>query len=305
MKYIFYICLLSSLPCFAQKPSVSHGRIVQLKNFKSAYVPARNIDVWLPDGYSEKNNYPVLYMHDGQMLFDSSINWNKKEWRVDETVTNLMHSKKINPCIVVGIWNTGISRHTEYCPQKPFESLPAQYQDSVIMSARRSNNQIIFSGKIVSDNYLRFIVRELKPYIDSNFSTLKVPANTYIAGSSMGGLISLYALCEYPDVFGSAACISTHWPVIFTNQNNPFPEAIFDYLEKKLPVQKNHRIYFDYGTATLDTLYKPYQMRVNNIMQSKGYQNRNWITREYPGEDHSETAWARRLDDVLSFLFNR
>lgn len=305
MKFILFLLLLISTCSLAQKPTVSAGSIVHIENFKSTFVKPRNIDVWLPDNYSRKNKYPVLYMHDGQMLFDSSFNWNKQEWRVDETVSSMINSGKIYPFIIVGIWNTGSSRHTEYCPQKPFESLSSSYKDSLIEYARRNNGQTVFSGKVVADNYLKFIVKELKPYIDSAFSTLKVPANTYIAGSSMGGLISLYALCEYPEVFGSAACMSTHWPVIFTNQNNPFPEAIFDYLQKKLPIQKNHRFYFDYGTATLDTLYEPYQTRVNAIMNAKGYSSRNWITVPYPGENHSEAAWARRFDKVLSFLFNR
>jgi len=305
MKYILFFLLITSTGTLAQKPVVSAGSIVHIENFKSAFVIPRNIDVWLPDNYSPKNKYPVLYMHDGQMLFDSSFNWNKQEWRVDETVSSLINSGKIYPCIVVGIWNTGKSRHIEYCPQKPFESLSASYRDTLVEYARRNNGQSVFSGKVISDNYLKFIVTELKPYIDSSFSTLKVPANTYIAGSSMGGLISLYALCEYPEVFGNAACISTHWPVIFTTKNNPFPEAIFDYLQKKLPIQKNHRFYFDYGTGTLDSLYEPYQTRVDAIMNAKGYSSKNWITVRYPGENHSEAAWARRLDKVLSFLFNK
>ena len=78
----------------------------------------------------------------------------------------------------------------------------------------------VFSGKIQSDNYLKFLVKELKPFIDSSFSTLKDQQNTFIAGSSMGGLISMYAICEYPLVFGGAACLSTHWPGIFTMINN-------------------------------------------------------------------------------------
>ena len=86
-----------------------------------------------------------------------------------------------------------------------------------------------------SDNYLKFIVEELKPFIDSTYSTLIDKENTFIAGSSMGGLISMYAVCEYPNVFGGAACLSTHWPGTFEVENNPIPEIFYNYLTNNLP----------------------------------------------------------------------
>ncbi len=93
------------------------------------------------------------------------------------------------------------------------------------------------------------MVNELKPFIDSNFATLGDQSNTFVAGSSMGGLISLYAVCEYPDVFGGAACLSTHWPGVFNSEHNPIPAAFIRYLESHLPSPVNHKLYFDYGTA--------------------------------------------------------
>jgi enterochelin esterase-like enzyme len=118
----------------------------------------------------------------------------------------------------------------------------------------------------------------------------------------MGGLISMYAICEYPDVFGGAACISTHWPGTFKAQNNPVPKAFLAYLTDHLPSPENHKFYFDYGTKTLDAMYKPYQMKADEIMKKKGYTNANWITREFPGEDHSERAWRKRIEIPLTFL---
>lgn len=286
----------------AQKPLSSTGKIVSFENFESRFATPRNIDVWLPEDYTEKKKYAVLYMHDGKGLYDSTIMWNKQEWGVDETISKLLKANKIKDCIVVGIWNSEATRHLEYFPQKPFESLTQQQQE-VLFGAVRNNGQAVFKDpQIKSDAYLKFIVEELKPFIDKTFSTRKDQQNTFMAGSSMGGLISMYAICEYPKIFGGAACLSTHWPGTFTVENNPVPQAFMNYLKANLPSPKNHKIYFDYGTETLDALYKPFQQEADKIMIARGYTYKNWITREFWGENHSEDAWRKRLDIPLLFL---
>ncbi|MFA9214724.1 MAG: alpha/beta hydrolase [Candidatus Methylacidiphilales bacterium] len=286
-------------------PKVCEGKVIRYANFNSAFVDARNVDVWLPANYNKNKNYAVLYMHDGQMLFDSTQTWNKQEWGVDETITQLIKEHKIKDCIVVGIWNSGKNRHIDYFPQKPFEALTKEEQDSMY-AANRLHGNSVFSGKVQSDNYLKFLVNELKPFIDKNFSINKTPAGTFIAGSSMGGLISIYALCEYPNVFGGAACLSTHWPGIF-KADNPFPKAMQAYLKVKLPVAKNHKIYFDYGTETLDAMYEPFQLQVDSIMISKGYsfKNNDWKMQKFEGENHSEAAWRKRLHIPILFLLKK
>jgi enterochelin esterase-like enzyme len=236
-------------------------------------------------------------------LFDSTATWNHKEWGVDETLTQLKKAGKIKDCIVVGVWNSS-TRHSDYFPQKPFESLPKAQQDS-IYDLNRNKNQPLFSAKVQSDNYLKFLVTELKPFIDSSFSTKKNQKNTFIAGSSMGGLISMYAICEYPSVFGGAACLSTHWPGIMPGPNNPVPDAFKAYLEKHLPNPKGHKIYFDHGNLTLDAFYKPYQIVMDAVMVKRGYDAKHWITREFLGADHSETAWSARLDIPILFLLKK
>ncbi|MFM8912849.1 MAG: alpha/beta hydrolase, partial [Flammeovirgaceae bacterium] len=156
-----------------------------------------------------------------------------------------------------------------------------------------------------SDNYLKSLVLELKPLIDKKYSTQQDAKNTFIAGSSMGGLISMYAICEYPKVFGGAACLSTHWPGTFTVKNNPVPAAFIRYLRTHLPNPKKHKVYFDYGDQTLDALYPPLQQQVDSVMQAKGYGHSSWITEFLPGEDHSEKAWAKRLAKPLLFLLKK
>lgn len=299
---LFFLLITNAL--FAQTPKVASGSIRRFESFESIYVQARTIDVWLPEGYSYSKKYAVLYMHDGQMLYDSTTTWNKQEWGVDEVLTKLINKHEIKNCIVVGIWNGGKLRHSEYFPQKPFEALSPNQQDT-LYKATRSNGQILFADKVQSDNYLKFLVTELKPFIDQSFSTYKNQANTFVAGSSMGGLISMYAICEYPKVFGGAACLSTHWTGIFRANNNPIPAAFMHYLRTNLPSPKKHKIYFDYGTATLDALYKPFQEQANAIMKQKGYNPQNWQTKEFVGQDHSEKAWHSRLHLPIGFLLGK
>ncbi|WP_305953236.1 alpha/beta hydrolase [Emticicia oligotrophica] len=283
---------------------VSSGRLERQTNFQSKYVAARNVDVWLPKNYDGKSKFSVLYMHDGQMLFDAASTWNKQAWDVDDIMTKLLDEKAIQNCIVVGIWNIAANRHSDYFPQKPFEMLSQAQQDS-IYKATRGKNQALFAGKINSDNYLKFIVEELKPFIDKKYAVFTDQKHTFIGGSSMGGLISMYAICEYPKVFAGAACLSTHWVGTFTVENNPIPATFLQYLQIHLPSPKNHKIYFDYGTETLDALYKPFQEKVDIVMKSKGFSDKNWLTKEFIGADHSEKSWNQRLDIPLKFLLNK
>ncbi len=305
-RFIFLTHILLFVTAIsAQVPVPSSGKIIRHSDFPSQFVKARTIDVWLPDGYSSEKKYAVLYMHDGQMLFDSTITWNKQEWGVDETISSLIKKKKIGNCIVVGVWNGGPSRHAEYFPQKALGYLTKGQTDSLYQAIRTSGQSVFQGEEVKSDNYLKFLTGELKPFIDQHYATATGPENTFIAGSSMGGLISMYALCEYPDVFGGAACLSTHWPGIFTIENNPIPSAFLQYIDDRLPSKKNHRIYFDHGTETLDALYPSLQLKVDALLRSKGFTKRSWITRVFNGANHSENAWRSRMEIPLLFILKK
>ena len=232
------------------------------------------------------------------MLFDSTITWNKQQWRADEVASQLMTENKIRPCIIVGIWNRDLYRYEEYFPEKAL----------TFMKERRSTKFIRKSMKCepLGDAYLRMVVKEVKPYIDSRYSTYPDRDNTFIMGSSMGGLISLYAICEYPDVFGGAGCISTHLPMtgvgFFRKYDNKIARAFRNYLSAELPSAENHKIYFDFGTKTLDKWYGPYQKKVDRLMSSAGFTSENWVTVKYEGHDHSERSWSSRLHVPMEFL---
>ena len=280
------------------------GSIKHIENFPSKFVETRNVDIWLPEGYDGKKKFAVLYMHDGQMLFDSTTTWNHQTWDVDDVATKLMKEGKVQDFIVVGAWSIGAVRHKNYFPQKPFDNLSAVEKDSAIKQLQRlMQTTEVFQPN--SDNYLKFLVTELKPMIDKTYSVYKDRKHTFIAGSSMGGLISMYAICEYPSVFGGAACLSTHWPGTFSLENNPIPDAFLKYLKEHLPNPKNHKIYFDYGDQTLDALYPPLQRKADEVMKAKGFTEKSWKTQFFAGKNHSEQAWHERFDIPLVFLLKK
>jgi enterochelin esterase-like enzyme len=300
---LFYICLLGAAAS-AQPMQVQAGRLDTLK-FSSAYIGERTIGVWMPVQARKGDSLAVLYMQDGQMLFDARMSWNKQEWRVDEHLDSLIRFGAIPPIMVVAIWNGGTDRHRDYFPQKPLLALSEADREG-ITQATRPNLQPLFPGPVRSDAYLAFLVRELIPFIESRYPAKKETKDRFIIGSSMGGLISLYALCEYPDIFGGAACLSTHWPGIFAfDESNPFPEAMLQYTIQSLPQLSGRRLYFDYGTTTLDEVYDPYQQRMNQALAQHAPRDLKWKCEKFPGEPHSEEAWSLRFPEVVRYLLSK
>ncbi len=291
---------LDSIKTYWMNPSQKiEGNIKRIEKFPSKYVTPRNVDVWFPKDYDNTKTYSVLYMHDGQMLFDADKTWNGQEWGVDEHMSALLKTSKIKETIVVGIWNVYSERNANYFPQKVFETLDKENKEALKRMAEKKNQETFIN----SDDYLKFIVTELKPYIDTNFSTKTSPKDTAIMGSSRGGLISLYAICEYPDVFGTAACLSTHWIGTYSNsESNQIPYAILDYMMDNLPSPTNHRIYFDYGTKTLDALYLNYQNLVTTALEYKSYDNESMVNLKFDEHEHAEKFWNKRLATPLTFL---
>ena len=298
--------LILALVAFAAPAAateVSAGRLVDLGVVQSRYTDARRVQVWLPTSYRPGGpRHAVLYMHDGQNLFDKKDAGYGKEWEVDEHLDRLIRENKVRPTIVIGIWNTP-KRLQEYVPAKAFAHLPPQYMDRV---------RGLYGGDPLSDGYLKFIVRELKPRIDRDYRVLRDRSNTAIMGSSMGGLISLYAINEYPQVFGSAGMVSTHWPLFLakepkkdiTDEEYEVVSTAFErYLRSALASPATHRLYFDHGNETLDAIYARYQKRVDAVVARRGYrQGVNWISRNFPGQAHNEESWASRVDIPLRFL---
>lgn len=296
IKYLLFSGLVwASQASAGPLPQVSAGRIERIV-MESQYVDTRNVDVWLPEGYDAGSRYDVVYMQDGQMLFDPATTWNKQAWDVDDTLSRLIKQGRVRNAIVVGVWNNGPLRHSEYYPQKFLESLQAPIRSQFVDE--------YLQGEPRSDDYLRFLVHELKPEIDKRYHTHAGREHTHILGSSMGGLISMYAISEYPEIFGGAAGLSTHW-MGTRSANAAHPLAGFNYLQRHLADSADHRLYMDHGTTELDAPYATYQAFIDQIVRDHGYTDANWMSKVFVGAGHNERAWAERLETPLLFLLGK
>lgn len=258
------------------------------------------VDIWLPENYNVASDgrYPVVYMHDGQNLFDPSLSYAGAAWEIDKILGMLIDNDWITAPIVVGIHNRGTLRPSDYIPEKPAI-------DYIAESDRKASGMWeTVNNKFYGDEYMRFIAMELKPAIDEMFATRPDAADTFIMGSSMGGLASIYAMCEYPEVFGGAACLSTHWIGNFDPESRLYPSAMLAYLEEHLPSAETHRLYLDRGTVDLDSYYESWEEKARELVRAKGYteSSDNLYVFTDKGASHTEVYWAQRVDRPLQFL---
>lgn len=284
------------LLCAVLGSQAAQARVENIVAFPSRYVEARNISIWVPDDYDRTvDRLPVIYMHDGQNIFESGRAYGGQEWGVDEALAG-----KQARAIVVGVWNTKY-RGREYLPAK----VVAQLDKSL-----RQRVEAMHGGRSLADSYLKFLVQELKPYIDGNYRTRTDARNTSIMGSSMGGLISIYALGEYPQTFGNAAALSVHWPLAdpskASSDEPTIVAAAFDKWLRKSELRLGpNRLYMDHGTINLDGFYRPYSWEIEAMLNAKGWkEGANWQSEVYQDTDHNEAAWRARVDIPLTFLLS-
>ena len=259
-------------------PSTLAGRTVVHPAFASTYVGARDVTVLLPEGYarSPKRRYPVLYMHDGQNLFDAARAFGG-EWQVDETAYALARRRRAEPVIVVGVHNTE-RRVDDYTP--------------TAMQRETPNGVLRFGGG--ADAYGRFLVEELKPFIDRTYRTETGPARTALCGSSLGGLVTMYLGLTFRDVFGTLIVVS---PSVWWDN-----EAIVRSVDG-LAKPTGQRIWVDIGTGEgPDTVTQTRHLR--DALARKGWTvGRDLAYREVEGAGHDESAWAARFGAMLEFAF--
>ena len=245
------------------------GTVKVLHDFHSPQLHnRRDILVYLPPSYRDSGRrYPVVYMHDGQNLFDEATSFGA-EWGVDQTLE--AGAEQGLEAIVVGIPNMGDARLDEYSPW---------------LDERHDAGG---SG----DLYLDFLVHTLKPVVDRDFHTMPDRAHTGMAGSSMGGLISLYAFFRHPETFGFAGVMS---PALWFGGRR-----IYDYVEQAPFVPG--KLYLDVGTQEGSEELQDVR-RLRDVLVRKGYEKgRNFLYVVEMGGAHNERAWARRLRKELHFL---
>ena len=235
-----------------------------------------------------------------QNLFDAEKMFNHQEWCVDEVFGQLLEEEKIQDCIVVGVANAFRTRSQEYFPQDVFDRYSPALKDY-------AKSKRMGEGELLGNDYLKFLVEELKPFIDKTYSTRKDREHTFHMGSSMGGLISSYAVTKCPEVFGGAGCLSTHSVLYITNYDaeqefiDPANQCYVDYLRENLK-PNSCKLYMDRGDQTLDAQYPKYQDRLDKMFREAGWDNAHYVSRVFPGLSHVEGSWASRLDVPVLFL---
>lgn len=269
--------------------------IVRIASVSSQFdLLPRHVDVWLPEGYHDDDDaYAVLYMHDGQNLFNPDMAYAGIDWGVDEALQSLIDSGDARKTIVVGVWNSD-TRWQDYLPTTTYSALGDGLVSAVADKLR---------GEVRSKAYLQFLVEELKPVIDERFRTKTDRENTFLMGSSMGGLISMEGIIRHPDTFSAAACLSIHWPALFPDELANQEGEIVDALRAAFPKPGTSRIYFDHGTTELDASYGELQEKIDAMMLELGYTpNDDWVTRVFDGTGHHESYWRERVSIPLTFL---
>jgi predicted alpha/beta superfamily hydrolase len=268
----------------AQRPHTLTGDIRLHKDFHSKILNNdRDVIVYLPPGYDKdkQRSYSVLYFHDGQNLFDGATSYIPgQEWRLDEAAQSLIAAGKIEPLIIVGVYNTGKDRVDEYTPV--------------------AEPKYKAGGK--ADLYGRLLVEELKPFIDKTYRTKKGAAHTGLGGSSLGGLVSIYLGLKYPNVFGRLAVVS---PSVWWANN-----YIVNYVDaqKKRPAL---RIWLDIGTkegrdaTEAQTTVNGARLLKETLIKKGWKPGKDLKYFEAEGAEHNERAWAARAEQMLEFLFPR
>ena len=239
----------------------------------------RDVLVYLPRGYwrLSRRCYPVLYLNDGQNVFDAATSFSGVEWGVDETAERLIKENAIEPLIVVAVANTGEKRVDEYTPTRGV----------IDAKAKRKKR-----SKGLARKYGHFLMDELKPYIDRKYRTNPGAEFTALGGSSLGGLATLAIGILYPQVFSRLMVMS---PSIWWDDFAIY--RLVDSIQQKPPL----KVWLDTGTA--EPGWNQARELVNRLLEKGWKLQKDLQYMEAPGADHSEAAWAARVEPALRFLF--
>jgi predicted alpha/beta superfamily hydrolase len=273
----------ASLFCSVARAQDGHtltGEFRTHKAFHSRHLRSdRDVLVYLPPGYDadKRRRYPVLYLHDGQNLFDGATSFIKgAEWGVDETAQRLITGGAIEPLIIVGVYNAGEDRIAEYTP-----TVDAKHK---------------VGGK--ADLYGRMLVEELKPFIDSEYRTRRDARHTGLGGSSLGALVSLYLAFKYPQTFGLVLVVS---PSVWWDDKMIVREV------KALKKRPRVRVWLDVGTREGGGEAEGQTRNaraLRDALVAKGWkEGSDLMYFEAEGAEHNERAWAARVEPMLKFLF--
>jgi predicted alpha/beta superfamily hydrolase len=244
---------------------------------------SHTVDVWVPAGLNPRT--PVLLAHDGRNLFDEKDSFTGKTWELLPAIRDEVRGEQP---LVIGVW--GLSDDTrlrELSPQSITDAHP-EFWDKVPDEYKVTGTQSF------GDSYVSLISDAILPFVLARYGIEHSKDRTAVMGSSMGGLISLYTMANRPQLFGTAICFSTHWPL--------GGEVLVQELTKLLPEGNEHRVWTDAGTIELDEIYPPLHLKAAESLRAKGYREpENLVANIYPYTGHHESYWARRVADALNW----
>ena len=277
------------------------GSLWTIESWGASQVLPRRVDVWLPPGAvpSAAGNHPLLVMQDGQNLFEARHGMGGETWQMAQAAMRLPPGRRP---VIVGLWNTA-ARRREYLPTAMESQLPQDLRERIAGAN---------GGPPLSDGYLAFLADELVPWARAALPVSRQQADTLVMGASMGGLISLAALCQYPQLFGGAGCLSIHWPLLTDAaayeqgdlQTERVLAALHGFMETTMVRPgAGHRLFLDRGTEGRDALYPPYQAAMDQHLRALGWSEQTGLrSLVIPGSGHNEASWRTRVDAALAWL---
>ncbi|MGM9484277.1 alpha/beta hydrolase [Roseateles sp. NT4] len=256
------------------------GTIERMGLVPSTHVNPREVQVWLPPGYAEhpEARYPVLYLHDGQNVFDARAAGS--EWQVDEAAQRGVSSGRLRPFIVVAVSSVDASRTDDYTPSVMTQ--PAERQGQ---AAQKHGGNV--------SAYARFLVEELKPTIDAHFRTRTGRADTAVGGSSFGGLASMWLALHRPETFGAALVVS---PSVWWDDRFILRDAA------ATTPSPRPRLWVDMGAQEGDQAMQ-FARELNELLRRRGWGDETLRFTEDTTGRHDEGSWARRVPAMLDFLY--
>lgn len=278
-----------------------NGQTVEIEGVEADGLPAQHVTIWLPPEYDAQStrHFPVLFMWDGQNLFDPAQTQYNKAWMVQDVLQGMVARGEAEPHIVVGIWSpAGKDRYRSYIPQFA-ENAEGKVAQSISDMA---------GGAIASKRQLDWVSDSLIPWLERDYRVRTGEANRTIVGASMGGVMSCYAIIERPDVFGRAGCVSAHLALADPQMAPHHEEQIAwlwdSYLDAHLGRPNGRRVWMDHGTEMLDSYYGPWQHMVAEDFERLGWrEGEDFTARVYKGAEHDENFWRERMPEMLLWLW--
>ena len=283
-----------TLPPAAPAPLTVTGEVVRHADVASTEdILPRDVDVWLPPSYRTSGaRYPVVYVHDGNVIFDPALSTvSGEEWGMDETMSRLVVQERVREAIIVGIHATE-ERYEDYMLEPSIRPLTPDMRRRLALRPRPFDVE-----RMHGDAYQRFVASELKPAIDAAYRTLPGREATFVMGASTGGVAALAGALTHPDVYGGVAGLSSH---IASAEG-----AAVDWIAANPPDPARTRIYLDYGDEGIDAEwdYAAHHARLDAVLTGAGYaEGGGYVNRRVPGTGHGERFWKARMDVPLLFL---